>query len=122
MQDKGSQHVALSSAAAVIYRQMGGEEALKIGEAGELDEILNRVANALANVTIIYTADRAAGGPRQLAPIELIHCRFEQGATVLKTSFGVEYRDLTIRRDDMLSALAILKGAGVDFRRKPRRS
>ena len=40
------------------------------------------------------------------------------GATVLKTSFGVEYGDLSIRRADMRSAIAILKGAGVDFRRK----
>ena len=71
--------------------------------------------SSIANVAPIYTADRPSGNPRQLAPIELIHCRFERGATVLKTSFGIEYRELSIRRDDMRAAIAILKGARVDF-------
>jgi hypothetical protein len=116
-QGTGTQHVALSTAAAVVYHQITGDTR-DIQSADDVDEILNRVANAIANVAVIYTADRAAGGPRQVAPIELIHCRFERGATVLRTSFGLEYRDLSIRRSDMRSALAILRGAGIDFRRK----
>lgn len=115
----GDQHLALSTAAAVVYHQvMGTTSATE--SADDVIEVLDRVAGAIANVAPIYTSDRPSGTPRQLAPIELIHCRFELGATVLKTSFGLEYRNLSIRREDMRTAIAILKGARVDFRkRKP---
>jgi hypothetical protein len=114
----GGEHLSLATAAAVIYHQVSGT-ASPVASPDELIEVLDRVAGAIANVAPIYTSDRAPGTPRQLAPIELIHCRFEGGATVLKTSFGLEYRNLTIRRDDMRSAITILKGARIDFRRRP---
>ena len=113
----GDQHLALSTAAAVVYHQITGTTAASVAD---VDEILNLVAHAIANVAPIYTADRASGGPRQLAPIELIHCRFERGATVLKTSFGLEYGQLSMRRSDMRAAIAILKGAGLHFTRRSR--
>lgn len=117
-QGKGSgDHIALSTAAAVVYHQVMGTTA-EIAYADDIVEILDRVAGAIANVAPIYTADRPSGSPRQLAPIELIHCRFANGATLLRTSFGIEYRDLSIRRDDMRAAIAILKGARVDFGRR----
>ncbi len=116
-QGKGSgDHIALSTAAAVVYHQVMGTTA-EIAYADDIVEILDRVAGAIANVAPIYTADRPSGSPRQLAPIELIHCRFERGATVLKTSFGLEYGNLSIRRDDMRTALAILRGARISFRK-----
>ncbi len=111
------EHIALSTAAAVVYHQLIGATA-DAGSADDVMEVLDRVAGAIANVAPIYTSDRPSGTPRQLAPIELIHCRFERGATVLKTSFGLEYTNLSIRRGDMRAAIAILKGARVDFRRR----
>ncbi len=112
------EHLSLATAAAVVYHHIMGT-ASQTGSPEDLIELLDRVASAIANVAPIYTSDRAAGTPRQLAPIELIHCRFEGGATVVKTSFGLEYRNLTIRRGDMRSAITILKGARIDFRRRP---
>ena len=114
----GAEFVALSTAAAVVYHQIAGATT---ESTDEVIEVLNAVASAIANVAPIYTSDRPTGTPRQLAPIELIHCRFERGATVLKTSFGLEYGNLSIRRDDMRSALAILRGARISFR-KPDKS
>lgn len=113
--NSSGEHIALSTAAAVVYHQLIGANA---GSADDVMEVLDRVAAAIANVAPIYTSDRPSGTPRQLAPIELIHCRFERGATVLKTSFGLEYTNLSIRRGDMRAAIAILKGARVDFRRR----
>jgi hypothetical protein len=110
----GDAFLALSTAAAVVYHQIAGATS---ESADEIIDVLNAVASAIANVAPIYTADRPSGTPRQLAPIELIHCRFERGATVLKTSFGLEYRHLSIRRDDMRTAIAILRGARISFRR-----
>ena len=110
----GDQFLALSTAAAVVYQQIAGTTS---ESADEIIEVLNSVASAIANVAPIYTSDRPTGTPRQLAPIELIHCRFERGATVLKTSFGLEYGNLSIRRDDMRTALAILRGARISFRK-----
>jgi hypothetical protein len=40
---------------------------------------------------------------------------------VLRTSFGLEYGNLSIRRDDIYNALAILKSARISFR-KPHKS
>lgn len=111
----GTEFVALSTAAAVVYHQITGTTS---ESADEIIEVLNAVAGAIANVAPIYTSDRPTGTPRQLAPIELIHCRFERGATVLKTSFGLGYGNLTMRREDLRSAIAILKGARVDFRKR----
>lgn len=110
----GEQHLALSTAAAVVYHQIMGAAA----PPEHVSEALDRVAGAIANVAPIWTAERPSGTPRPLAPIELIHCRFERGATLLKTSFGSEYGNLTIRRDDMRSAITILRGARVDFGRR----
>lgn len=114
----GDQHLALSTAAAVVYHQIAGTT-VDSDSAQDVDHVLNQVAHAIANVAPIYTADRPSGTPRQLAPIELIHCRFEGGATVLTTGFGVEYKHLSIRRDDMRTAIAILKGAGIRFGKPP---
>jgi hypothetical protein len=111
----GDQHLALSTAAAVVYHQVMGAAAAA-GSADDVLDVLDRVAGAIANVATIYTSDRPSGTPRQLAPIELIHCRFERGATALKTSFGLEYHNLSIRRDDMRTAIAILRGARISFR------
>ncbi|MGQ0547654.1 MAG: hypothetical protein ACT4P3_20385 [Betaproteobacteria bacterium] len=107
----GAEHLALATAAAVVYQQIMGSAA----NGDKAEEALDRVAGAIANVAPIYTADRPSGAPRQLAPIELIHRRFELGAALLRTSFGLEYRNLSIRAD-MRSAVAILKGARVSFR------
>lgn len=110
----GEPHVSLPTAAAVVYQQVMGT-AVPSASPTESAVILDRVAGAIANVAPIYTADRPSGEPRQLAPIELIHCRFEGGALRMRTSFGLEYGALSIRRDDMRAAIAILKGAGVRF-------
>ena len=110
----GDPQVALSTAAAVVYQQVMGVP-VPAGSAADAAVILDRVAGAIANVAPIYTADRPSGTPRQLAPIELIHCRFVGGAARLRTSFGLEYGALSIRREDMRSAIAILKGARVRF-------
>lgn len=110
----GEPQVALSTAAAVVYQQVMGA-AVPAGSAEQAAAILDHVAGAIANVAPIYTADRPTGTPRQLAPIELIHCRFRGGAARVQTSFGLEYGALSIRREDMRSAIAILKGARVRF-------
>ena len=115
MKRAGEPQVALPTAAAVVYQQVMGTP-VPAAAAADTAAILDRVAGAIANVAPIYTADRPSGTPRQLAPIELIHCRFEGGAALLKTSFGIEYGALSIRREDMHAAIAILKGARVRFR------
>jgi hypothetical protein len=56
--------------------------------------------------------DQAA---KPLPALHLIEGTFERGATVLRTSTGIEYRQLAIRRDDMILAVALLNRARVKF-------
>jgi hypothetical protein len=80
-----------------------------------MNEILHSVAHALSNVAPIYALDGDSALPKQLAPVDLMRGVFQRGATVLRTAYGTEYRSLSIRRDDMHAAIAILRRTGVKF-------
>src|SRR5688572_3959253 len=77
--------------------------------------VLREVARAISNVAPIYAAVSATEGINPLPDFELLSGEFLRGARVLRTSRGVEYRQLSIRRVDMRSAIAILRRAGVRF-------
>jgi hypothetical protein len=109
-----SELVALSTAALVTYhRIMGGTfEPLNVPHA---NAVLREVARAISNVAPIYAALSPTERPKELPDFELLSGEFLRGASVLRTSRGVEYRQLSIRRVDMRSAIAILRRAGVRF-------
>ena len=113
-----SEHLPLATAAAVVYHQVIGETPQAAGT-GDLDEVLNRVAHALSNVAPIYAADPSSGKLLPLAPLDLIEASFLRGATLLIGRGGTQYRELSIQREDMRSAIAILKAAKISFPRGP---
>jgi hypothetical protein len=106
--------VALSTAALVTYHQVMGStfEPLDVPHANAM---LREVARAISNVPPIYAAASATQQAKVLPDSELLSGEFLRGATLLRTSRGVEYRQLSIRRVDMRSAIAILRRAGVRF-------
>jgi hypothetical protein len=109
-----SELVALSTAALVTYHQIMGStfEPLDVAHA---HAVLGEVARAISNVAPVYAAVSATARAKALPGFELLSGEFLRGASVLRTSRGVEYRQLSIRRVDMRSAIAILRRAGVRF-------
>ncbi|HVJ09968.1 MAG TPA: hypothetical protein VNC62_00205, partial [Burkholderiales bacterium] len=63
----------------------------------------------------IYGVTAESGTPIPISGIHMLHAAFERGATVLRTRKGVEYRQLSMRRGDMRSAIAILTRAHARF-------
>ena len=117
-QQNGVEFLALSTAAAVAYSQVMEAE-LHFKDVAEMNDILQSVATALSNVSPIYTLDEDAGTYKQLEPVDLLFGIFQRGATVLRTSYG-EFRDLSIRRADMRTAIAIFRRAGIKFQQANR--
>jgi hypothetical protein len=117
-QQHDSELVALSTAALLTYHQvMGGSfEPLDVAQA---NAVMRDVARALSNVAPIYGTASATDAPKRLLDLDLVFGEFERGATVLRTRQGAEYRQLSIRRGDMRSAILILRYAGVSFAPPP---
>jgi len=106
-----AEHIPLSTAAVVVYRQVTGTAA----EIATADEILNRVALALSRVAPIYSESKADGTLRELQPLELIEAEFKRGATILVAKNRTEFRGLTMQRGDVQAAIPILKAARIRF-------
>ncbi len=106
------EHLPLAVAAAQTYYQvMGAVPEQKA--AAHLDEILNRVAHAIAKVAPLHAPDDS--GQREIPTTELLQSRFRRGATVLMLKDGTELRGLTVRRVDVRAAVAVLKGINAKF-------
>jgi hypothetical protein len=116
-QQSENELVALSTAALVTYHQVMGSsfEPLEVAHA---NAVMRDVARAISNVAPIY-GSTTSDAPKPLPDFDLLFGEFERGATVLRTRLGVEYRQLSIRRSDMRSAIVILRYAGVRFAPPP---
>jgi hypothetical protein len=111
---RGRELVGLAAATAFVYKALMGH-GIEPTEIRAANALLHDVAHALSNVATIYgtTTDEQTAKP--LPPLHLIEGTFDRGATVLRTSTGIEYRQLAVRRDDMILAVALLNRAGVKF-------
>ena len=105
----------MTTAASLVCRQIigPGEER---EDPRERERLLDRVAAAMAKIAPVYGFECDSNTSRQLRPSELIDGRFLRGATLFRTRTGKEFRRLTILRDDLWAAVAILKRARVRLR------
>jgi hypothetical protein len=111
------QYVGLPTAAALVHHHVVGSVP-DARDSARLSALLNDVAHALSNIVPIYVSDPEGGSLRELAPVELIDGKFDRGAHVFVTRRGDEIQGLVIQRRDMLSAIGVLRGAGVRFKRR----
>ena len=109
---RGVEFLALATAAYHVYREVAGTDFPTMDVAGT-NALLHDVSRALANVAPLYSGN-PDGTYRQLEPIDLIYGVFQRGATMLRTPRD-EYTKLSIRRNDMRQAIAILRNAGIKF-------
>jgi hypothetical protein len=106
--------VPFSTAVPHVYTAVTGGSLLPF-EGPLVDAVLHEVAQAIADLVTIYGATNFQEPLRPL-PWAKIKCgRFEHAGTVMRTSNGIEYRRLYIRRGDAIAAIRVLKKSGARF-------
>ena len=111
-----SEHLKLSTVAVMVYHQVTGSTPDALNE-----EIVNRVAVAIAAIVPIYAFD-GGGAQHTLQPLALIEGRLYAGATILRCLENAEmkeYRGLSVRRADVEKAIAGLRHARFALRAEP---
>ena len=111
--ERPDEFIALPSAAILVYHEVMGTR-LSFQEVCEMSEVLQRVAHAISNVSPIYGQAGDAATLEPLSQVDLLFGVFQRGATLFRTPYA-EFTNLAIRRADIYSAIAILRGAGVRF-------
>jgi hypothetical protein len=106
--------VPFSLAVPHVYTQVTGASLSPFGNP-LFDALLNEVAQAIADLVTIYGAPNDQVPVKPLTVAEVKHGAFQRAATVVRTSSGIEYRRLYIRRGDLRAAAAVLKKSGVRF-------
>jgi hypothetical protein len=103
-----------SQAVQHVYTQVTGASLSPFGNP-LFDALLNEVAQAIADLVTIYGAPNDQVPVKPLPVAEVKHGAFQRAATFVRTSNGIEYRRLYIRRGDVRAAAAVLKKSGVRF-------
>lgn len=102
--------IPFSNAASRVYTEITGDDLSPFGESAAA--LLHDTAHAMAKVVTIYGATTRDEPLKPLPAMELKHGTFQRAATVVRTSNGIEYRRLYIRRRDVQAAITALKRLG----------
>jgi hypothetical protein len=110
--DKGL--IPFSDAVPRVYEEITGTS-LSAFAGLLIDALLNEVSQAIADLVTIYGApdDQVPVKPLPWAEVKL--GVFQRAATVIRTSDGIEYQRLYIRRCDARAAATVLKKSGARF-------
>jgi hypothetical protein len=106
--------IPFSNAVPPVYTQVTGASLSPFG-GPFIDALLNEVAQAIADLVTIYGAPNDQVPVRPLSIAEVQHGAFQRGGTVVRTSNGIEYRRLYVRRCDVRAAATVLKKSGMRF-------
>jgi hypothetical protein len=109
-----SELIPFSNAAFRVYTQITGGFLSPLG-GPVVSTVLHAVAQAIASVATIYGARTDTEPLKPLPALALKHGTFQRAATVVRTSDGIKYGRLYIRRGDVMAAVTILKRAGARF-------
>jgi hypothetical protein len=103
--------IPFSEAASRVYIEATGDYLPLFGDTAAA---LNNIAQAIAKVVPIYGARKVNETLKPLAARELQQGTFRRGATVFRTSMGIEYRRLYMRSADVGAAVTALKSLGLN--------
>jgi hypothetical protein len=106
-------HVPLAVAAHLARAQLVPDPG-EVYDSQHLSEMLNVIALALARSAPLYLADPRGGEPRRLSVFELQGASAQRSASVLVLKDGRELAGVTIRRDDLRSAISVLRALGLE--------
>jgi hypothetical protein len=104
-------HVPLAVAAHLARAQLVPDPG-KVYDAQHLSEMLNVLALALARSAPLYLPDPGGAEGRRLSVFELQGATAQRSASVLVLRDGRELAGVTMRREDLRSAIAALKALG----------
>jgi hypothetical protein len=105
-------HIALPVAAALAHHQLAAQPN-KFYDGEHYSEVMNMVAHALMRVAPLYVADAEGGERRGLSEADLDGASIQRGATLLVLADGRSFRYVSLLRDDLRNAIAILARTGV---------
>jgi hypothetical protein len=106
--------IPFSNATFRVYTQITGRFLSPLG-GPVVDAVLHDVARAIAHIAPIYGARTDTEPLKQLPALELKQGTFLRAAQIARTSEGIEYGRLYIRRGDVRSAVAMLQNARAQF-------
>jgi hypothetical protein len=104
-------HVPLAVAAHLARAQLVPDPG-KVYDSLHLSDMLNVIALALARSAPLYLPDPGGGEGRRLSVFELQGAKVQRSASLLVLSDGREIAGVTMRREDLRSAIAVLKALG----------
>jgi hypothetical protein len=104
-------HVPLAVAAHLARAQLVPDPG-KVYDSQHLSEMLNVIALALARSAPLYLPAPGGGEGRPLSVFELQGAKVQRSASLLVLSDGREIAGVTMRREDLRSAIAVLKALG----------
>jgi hypothetical protein len=105
-------HLGLMTAAGIAYDQLA-ERKRGFYDTEHFNEVLNKAAQALLSAAPVWTMDPNSGERRRLSDAELIDARVTRGATVLVLADGRRITNVSVLRQDVSTAIKILKAAGL---------
>lgn len=107
-------HVALCVAAAITLHRVHADAESVVTRA-DYEDALNIAAAALSRLITVFTVDDSRAG-RNALRVDLVRYRFSRGATELRAHDGETIRRLSVSRSELLSAIPIMRRAGIPFR------
>lgn len=113
LQDARDAYVPLAVAAALVFHAAHGNTRAIVTRR-DYDDALNIAAAALSRLIPLYTLRDPREG-RVTVAVNLVHQRFQRGATELHGDDGSTTGELSVRRSDLVSALSLVKRAGLGF-------
>ena len=113
LQDARDAYVPLAVAAAIVFHQAHGNTRAIVTRQ-DYEDALGIAAAALSRLIPLYTLRDPREG-RVTVAVNLVHQRFRRGATELHGDDGSTTGELSVRRSDLVSALSLIKRAGLGF-------
>jgi len=113
LQNASDAYTPLAVAAAIVFHQAHGNTRAIVTRR-DYDDALNIAAAALTRLIPLYTLRDPREG-RVTVAVNLVHQRFQGGATELHGDDGSTTGELSVRRSDLVSAISLIKRAGLGF-------
>ena len=106
--------VTLAIAAAMAFREAQGASPQSIASFPDREDALNIAASALSRLLPVYVIDEATHVP-VATKLDVANGRFLNGAREFRRSDGTLVTSISVKRDELASALSLIRRVGIPF-------